>query len=84
MYVPFFGHCAAVYLRRPVIINPELQDDFFDETTPNYFMYITRVSRYDRTIQYLENNYEPIFQIRRQKATLVKVFKNTERKRKSP
>ena len=50
-----------------------------DLARPQYVMTITRKAHYNAFLHFLDRYYEPVFTVRRQKATLLKVFKNTHR-----
>ena len=51
-------------------------EDFKDTSTTWYLMYITRVTAYNDLINYAEKNLEPVYTIKRQKGTLLKIYKN--------
>ena len=51
-------------------------EQFLDTSRPRYLMFITRVTSYTDLIRFADERYEPVFSIRRQKATLLKIIKN--------
>ena len=75
VYVPFGDHVAAHYLKR----EPESQvttAQFVDPTRPRYLMFITRRALYKRIMRHAETQWEPIFEIHRQRATLLRIYRN--------
>lgn len=54
---------------------------FFDAAAgPQYVMLMTRSAAYDEFMRIVVRDYEPVFSIRRQKGTLLNIFKNTAKK----
>jgi len=78
IYVPVFGPWANQYLIHKSTVGHI--SEFVDTTKPRYLMYLTKVSKYNDLIRLAESNYEPVFEIKRQNATLLKIFKNTNLK----
>lgn len=70
--VPFFYWVANPTLRIPA--RPELRR-FDDDTQTRYLMFITRVSRYTPKLNSLQTDALPVFEIRRQKATLLRIYR---------
>ncbi|MBZ5495929.1 MAG: glycosyltransferase family 39 protein [Acidobacteriia bacterium] len=75
IFVPMAASCANMSLEKKT--SPGSLEKFEDSSQPSYLMYITRRSRYEDMIRYAESNLKPVFEIRRQKAVLLKIFKNT-------
>ena len=76
VYVPFGDHVAAHYLAR----EPESQltaAEFVDPARPRYLMFITRRALYNRIMRHAEAQWEPVFEIRRQRATLLRIYRNS-------
>jgi hypothetical protein len=75
VYVPFGADVAAHYLAR----EPESQltaAQFVDPTRPRYLMFITRRALYKRVMRHAEIQWQPVFEIRRQHATLLRIYRN--------
>jgi hypothetical protein len=75
VYVPFGDHVADHYLAR----EPESQvtaAQFVDPAKPRYLMFITRRALYKRIMQHAEARWEPVFEIRRQNSTLLRIYRN--------
>jgi hypothetical protein len=75
VYVPFGDHVAAHYLAQ----EPESQltaAEFVDPSRPRYLMFITRRALYTRIMHHAEIHWEPVFEIRRQDATLLRIYRN--------
>ncbi len=75
VYVPFGDQVAAHYLAR----EPEsglTAAQFVDPTRPRYLMFITRRALYRRIMHHAEARWEPVFEIRRQNATLLRIYRN--------
>jgi hypothetical protein len=53
---------------------------FTDSRRTRYLMFITRVARYNKLINLANERYDPVFTIRRQNATLLKIFVNSRPK----
>jgi hypothetical protein len=50
--------------------------DFFDRSAPSYAIFITRKARYDQDVRRIEATRTPVFTVKRQKATLLEIYKN--------
>jgi hypothetical protein len=75
VYVPFGDQVATHYLTRA----PESQltaAQFVDPSRPRYLMFITRRALYKRIMHHAEAQWEPVFEIRRQDATLLRIYRN--------
>jgi hypothetical protein len=72
--VPIIGRIAAAQTARR--IQPACTSAWFrDNPRPTYLMFITRKAWYgDSLIPEIERGYEPIFEIRRQRATLLRIY----------
>jgi hypothetical protein len=81
VYVPIGEHLVAHYLGQERLAerNPS---DFFDTSRPRYVMFITRSSWYPPWVRRVERSYEPVHTIRRQRATLLKIYSNHPRFRR--
>ena len=53
---------------------------FEDRSRPAYFLTITRSAMFPESIRRIVRTYEPVFEIRRQKATLLRVYSNRRSK----
>lgn len=77
IFVAFDTRTADRYLDRESI---ELVDStlprFEDRSRPAYFMTITRSAMFPESIRHIVRTYEPLFEIRRQKGTLLRVYSN--------
>jgi hypothetical protein len=77
VYVAFWPNCAEPYLKRK---SRPLEDHelvlFEDRTQVRYLMVTTRKAMYREPIEAIVRTYEPIFTVRRQKGTLLKVYSN--------
>jgi hypothetical protein len=74
------GSPARFYLERPG--KPFVLEEFADASRPRYFLTITRRAFYGKAVAQLVREYEPVFEIRRQEAVLLRIYKN-DRKRTS-
>ena len=54
---------------------------FIDTAVPKYLMLIPRKAVYNDFMHWVDNTYEPVYTIRRQQGTLLKIFKNTLKKK---
>ncbi len=76
--VPIHRHVANIHLvKRSVSGSIER---FKDTSQLRYLMYVVRRSQRTEQLQSIEKDYVPVFEIRRQKATLLRIFKNTLRR----
>jgi 1,4-alpha-glucan branching enzyme len=76
IFVPIFRGVPKQYLSQSV--EDGSFEEFEDKKSPAYLMFITRVSRYEDFIEQVEEKYFPVFEIKRQKGTLLKIYKNDE------
>jgi hypothetical protein len=75
--VPIAGRVAAAQSGGLHILGGCEVNWFRDTSRPAYLMFITRMAWYqDTPIPEIERDYDPIFEIRRQQATLLRVYKN--------
>lgn len=56
-------------------------EKFYDTSTPKYLLLISRKAAYNDFMYKINEEYLPVYTIRRQKGSLAKIFKNTEKKR---
>ena len=81
VFVAFDTRTVDRYLDRESI---ELVDSmlprFEDRSRPAYFLTITRSAMFPESIRRIVRTYEPVFEIRRQKATLLRVYSNRRSK----
>jgi len=66
-------------------LDKEIQTDcsaknFYDTSSPKYLMLISRKAAYNGFMHKINEEYLPVYTIRRQKGTLAKIFKNTQKK----
>lgn len=66
---------ARYYLERPLAREHSLAR-FEDPSRPRYLIFITRVAWYDELVRAVREYYEPVFQIKRQRATLLEIYRN--------
>jgi 4-amino-4-deoxy-L-arabinose transferase-like glycosyltransferase len=77
IYVAFAQNCADHYLnRKSRALDGNSLALYKDRSRARYLMLITRKAMFDEPIRFVECTYEPIFTIRRQKGTLLKVYSN--------
>jgi hypothetical protein len=74
VFVPIAPHLPGNYMKRAVRHGSLKR--FRDRSRRRYLMFITRRSEYNRLIRAVELEYEPVFSIRRQKATLLEIYRN--------
>jgi len=55
-------------------------DFFYDTSTPKYLLLLSRKANYKNFMHKINAEYLPVYTIRRQKGSLVKIFKNTEKR----
>jgi hypothetical protein len=55
-------------------------EKFYDTSTPKYLMLLSRKGIYNDFMHKINEKYLPVYTIRRQKGTLAKIFKNTEKR----
>jgi hypothetical protein len=55
-------------------------DFFYDTSTPKYVLLLSRKANYSNFMHKINAEYLPVYTIRRQKGSLAKIFKNTEKK----
>lgn len=68
------------YLEKDVV--PEFTAPFFiDTSVPKYLMLISRKTVYSDFLHWVDQTYEPVYTIKRQQGTLLKIFKNTRKKK---
>ena len=58
-------------------------DFFYDTSVPKYLMLITRKTVYNSFMRKVENEFVPVYTIKRQKGALMKIYKNTIKKLQS-
>jgi hypothetical protein len=68
-------HVARYYLERPIVPHGTLAQ-FGDVSRVSYLMFITRVAWYDDLIRGVRARCEPVYTIRRQRATLLEIYGN--------
>ena len=77
IFVAFDTRLVDHYLKRPSI---ELVDStlprFEDRSRPAYFLTITRRAMFPASIRHIVRTYQPLFEIRRQKGTLLRIYSN--------
>ena len=77
VFVAFDTRTVDRYLDRESI---ELVDSmlprFEDRSRPAYFLTITRSAMFPESIRHIVRTYEPLFEIRRQKGTLLRIYSN--------
>jgi hypothetical protein len=66
---------ARYYLERPIVPSGTLAE-FSDASRVSYLMFITRAAWYDDLIRGVRAHYEPVYTIRRQRATLLEIYSN--------
>jgi hypothetical protein len=78
IYVPIFPFVAnTTLLKKSSTVTIE---EFKNPQQPIYLMYFTRLRRYNDVIHYAEAHLKPVYEIKRQKATLLKIFKSQAKK----
>lgn len=83
--VPIAAHVAAAQSEVQHIAAGCESDWFRDASRPVYLMFITRKAWYrDTLIPEIERDYDPIFEIRRQQATLLRIYSNRHPEQPSP
>jgi hypothetical protein len=55
-------------------------DFFYDTSTPKYLLLLSRKANYNNFMHKINEEYLPVYTISRQKGSLAKIFKNTEKK----
>jgi len=75
IFVPIFTSAANFTLKKNARKGSLAQ--FLDPSKPRYLMFITRGSRYNEFIDYVQEHFTPVFEIRRQKAVLLKIYRNS-------
>jgi hypothetical protein len=71
---------ARFYARRRLRPRGEIEL-FRDTSKPRYLIFITRMAWYDELIEQVRAEYEPVFSIRRQRATLLEIYSNRSGRR---
>lgn len=66
---------ARYYLERPIVPRGTLAE-FSDASRVSYLIFITRVAWYDDLIRGVRARYEPVYTVRRQRATLLEIYSN--------
>jgi hypothetical protein len=66
---------SRYYLERPIVPRGTLAE-FGDTSRVSYLMFITRVAWYDDLIRGVRSRCEPVYTIRRQRATLLEIYTN--------
>lgn len=74
-HVPSGGELVKYYVDRPVLPSDEF-GTFEDSKVPKCVMFITRIAWYDDLMRRLDRDDEPVFTIKRQRATLLKIYYN--------
>jgi len=81
VYLPIGDKLARYYVRRPLGVWRQFEARFARKAQPQYVMFITRVGFYDDAIHRLEREYEPVYSLRVQNATLLKIYSNRAKRR---
>jgi hypothetical protein len=55
-------------------------DFFYDTSTPKYMLLLSRKANYINFMHKINEEYLPVYTISRQKGSLAKIFKNTEKR----
>ena len=77
IYVGLNKQIADRYLnRKSRELNEHSLPEFEDPGRVAYFMVITRKAVYGESIEHIVRSFEPVFSIRRQKGTLLRVYSN--------
>jgi hypothetical protein len=77
IYAPLFGQLARLYLGKRMSVSYSAAE-FLDASRPRYLMLVTRRAFYSRAMLRIEASREPIFTIRRQRSTLLEIYRNDE------
>ena len=81
VYVAFQTNCADPYLnRKSRLLDEATLPVFEDRTRSRYLMLVTRKAMYKEAIAAVVRAYEPVFTVRRQKGTLLRVYCNRQLK----
>lgn len=75
IHAPVFGDIARRYLAGRMSVSYSA-DEFLDASRPRYLMLVTRWALYDPATRSIEASREPIFAIRRQRSTLLEIYRN--------
>jgi len=67
------------YLNKEVLTDCSAEK-FYDTSTPKYLLLLSRKAVYNDFMYEINEEYLPVYTIRRQKGSLAKIFKNTEKK----
>ncbi|HJO24518.1 MAG: glycosyltransferase family 39 protein [Myxococcota bacterium] len=75
VFVPIAAHVAEYYLDRE-IESPLTAEKFNDTSRPRYLMFITRRAMYQTLMRHAETRLTPAFEIKRQRGTLLRIYRN--------
>ena len=84
VYLPIGEKIAGYYTRRPRGAWQHFETRFERTQRPQYVMFITRLGFYDEAIRRLERDYEPVYSLEVQNASLLKIYSNQTRRRTPP
>jgi hypothetical protein len=84
VYLPIGEKIADYYTRRPRGAWQHFETRFERTQRPQYVMFITRLGFYDEAIRRLERDYEPVYSLEVQNASLLKIYSNQTRRRTPP
>lgn len=76
VYIPMGDAVARHYLRRPTGRWKGFEDRFPQTARPQYLMFITRIGWYDPIIHEIRRDYEPVYTVEVQNATLLEIYSN--------
>ena len=77
VYIAFADEVAIKYLKpRFLFLDEESLPRFEDPARPAYLMLMTRKAWYGSAATHVVRRYEPVFEVRRQKGTLLAVYSN--------
>ena len=80
VYLPIGEEVAGYYARRPHAAWSRFDTRFARTERPQYVMFITRVGFYDDALRRLERDYEAVYSLRVQNATLLKIYSNRRKR----
>jgi hypothetical protein len=83
VYLPIGDKIAGYYARRSRGAWNRFDARFARTERPQYVMFITRVGFYDDSIRRLERDYEAVYTVQVQNATLLKIYSNRRMKREA-
>ena len=75
VFVPIAAHVAEHYLDRE-LESSLTADKFNDPSRPRYLMFITRRAMYESLMRQAEVRLTPAFEIKRQRGTLLRIYRN--------